>query len=237
MSIPREGTCHYEFEIRGDLLNGGGVTGRLAESVSGGAKRLVGHTPRLTAVEYQREAWQLYARVTLTATDRAHALVGQASFSVDRRFIRMLRDGDMFYMSRTSCGGVGLSVLRQDELIGAAGAITHVPLGRGQSVRLPLDLIRQAEGVFQARDSGYRMREYPIELSLAGETHITDGGRPTIGPYDVFIRHGFLRGMPGIDVCLSIERNGVCSDTAAHTSAQLLDEEGIDLRDRQDHRG
>jgi len=237
MSIPREGTCHYEFEIRGDLLNGGGVTGRLAESVSGGAKRLVGHTPRLTAVEYQREAWQLYARVTLTATDRAHALVGQASFSVDRRFIRMLRDGDMFYMSRTSCGGVGLSVLRQDELIGAAGALTHVPLGRGQSVGLPLDLIRQAEGVFQARDSGYRMREYPIELSLAGETHITDGGRPTIGPYDVFIRHGFLRGMPGIDVCLSIERNGVCSDTAAHTSAQLLDEEGIDLRDRQDHRG
>ena len=237
MSIPREGTCHYEFEIRGDLLNGGGVTGRLAESVSGGAKRLVGHTPRLTAVEYQREAWQLYARVTLTATDRAHASVGQASFSVDRRFIRMLRDGDMFYMSRTSCGGVGLSVLRQDELIGAAGALTHVPLGRGQSVGLPLDLIRQAEGVFQARDSGYRMREYPIELSLAGETHITDGGRPTIGPYDVFIRHGFLRGMPGIDVCLSIERNGVCSDTAAHTSAQLLDEEGIDLRDRQDHRG
>jgi hypothetical protein len=33
-------------------------------------------------------------------------------------------------------------------------------------------------------------------------------------------------------VCLSIERKGVCSDTAAHTSAQLLDEEGIDLRDR-----
>ena len=236
MSISREGTCHYEFEIRGDLLNGGGLTGRLAEPVSGGAKRLVGHAPMLTAVEYQREAWQLYARVTLTATDRAQALVGQASFSVDRRFVRMLRDGDMFYMSRTSCGGVGLSVLRQDELIGAAGAITHVPLGRGQSVKIPLDLIEQAESAFRTRDPRYRMREHPIEISLAGETRITDGGRPTIGPYDVFIRHGFLSGSPGTDVCLSIERKGACSDTAAHTSAQLLDEEGIDLRDRQDHR-
>jgi len=234
MTISREGTCQYEFEIRGDLLNGEGVTGRPAESVGGDAKRLVGYAPRLTAVGYQREAWQLYARVTLTATDRGHATVGRASFSVDRRFIRMLRDRDMLYMSRTSCGGVGLSVLRQGELIGAAGAVTHVPLGRGQSVGLPLDLIRQAESIFQGRDASYYMRECPIEIGLAGETRITDGGRPTIGPYDVFIRHGFLRGMPGTDVCASIERKGVCSDTAAHTSAQLLDEEGLDLADALD---
>jgi len=236
MVISTEGTCDYVFEIGGDLQNGGAVSGRLRDRVSAGEKRLVGHTPRLTSVEYQREEWQLYARVTLTATDRGHAMVGEASFSVDRRFIRMLREGDLLYMSRTPCGGVGLSVIRGDELIAAAGAITQVPLGRGESARLPGDLIRQAEAVFRSRDPKYEMRSYPLEISLAGETRIMHSGRPRMGPYDVFVRHGFLSGMPGTDECASIERKGVCSDTAAHTTAQLLDEEGIDLRDGLDHR-
>jgi hypothetical protein len=45
-----------------------------------------------------------------------------------------------------------------------------------------------------------------IELSVGGVTRILHGGRPTLGPYEVFVRHGFLRGMPGTDESLSIER-------------------------------
>lgn len=37
------------------------------------------------------------------------------------------------------------------------------------------------------------------------------------------------RGMPGRDESLSIERRGVCPDTAAHTTAQLLEAEGVEL--------
>jgi hypothetical protein len=107
MVISTEGTCDYVFEIGGDLQNGGAVSGRLRDRVGAGEKRLVGHTPRLTSVEYQREEWQLYARVTLTATDREHAMVGEASFSRGSAVHPHAARRDMLYMSRTSCGGVG----------------------------------------------------------------------------------------------------------------------------------
>jgi hypothetical protein len=228
MAIANEGTFDYVFHIDSGLEKHGEVVGRLRDPVNG--RRLVGHAPRLASVEYQLEAWQLYTRITLTPSDR-QALVGRASFSLDRRMIRMLREGDSVYVSRTAWGGLGLSVIRRGDLIGAAGAITHVPLGTGGSARLPLDLIAQAERLFRTRDAEYDMGDYPVELTLAGETRILHRGRPTMGPFDVFIRHAYEPGLPGTNECISIERRGVCSDTAAHRSAQLLDEHGLEMRD------
>jgi hypothetical protein len=73
------------------------------------------------------------------------------------------------------------------------------------------------------RAAGSRVhRDHPIELSIAGDTRIMHSGRPTMGRYDVLIRHGFIMGMPGTDACVSIERRGVCPDTAAHTTAQVV---------------
>lgn len=226
MVIAAEGTFDYRFEVVGKLA--GPIKGRLREPVGSGDRRLVGHTPVLEATEYQREPWQLYARITLTPSDRGNATVSAVSFSVERGLIRVLQRGDLLHISRTRCGGIGLSIIRDAYLVAAAGAITHVPLGADVSIRYPMDLIQQAEAIFRSRDPEYHLPDHPIEVSIAGETRILHRGR-TIGPYEIFVRHGFLLGMPGTDACASIERRGVCPETAAHTSAQLLEEERLKI--------
>jgi hypothetical protein len=50
------------------------------------------------------------------------------------------------------------------------------------------------------------MRDRPIELSVTGVTRIMHGGRRRIGPYEIFVRHDFLSGVPGIEECGSVER-------------------------------
>jgi hypothetical protein len=230
MVLSREGTFAYVFDVpdRWD----GRMQGTVCESIKAGARRLVGHTPFFQATEYQREPWQLYARITLTAADKGEALVSRVSFSVERGLVRVLRPGDLLHVSRTTCGGIGLSIVRDDRLIAAAGAITDVPLGADVCASYPADLIDQAEAILRTRDPKYRLRDRPIELSIAGETRILHSGRPRMGAYDVLVRHGFLEGLPGVDVCASIERRGVCPDTAAHTSAELLESEGLQLIER-----
>ena len=230
MVISVEGTFAYVFEV-GRTQNVP-LAGRLTKAANSDQRRLVGHAPVLDAAEYQREPWQLYSRITLTASARHDAVVASASFSVDRELIRALRAGDLLHIARTGCGGIGLSIVRGGLLVAAAGAIASVPLGSDVSVRLPMDLIEQAESIFRTRDPQYHLGDYPLQLSIEGETRIVHAGRPRIGPYDVLVRHGFRLGLPGTDACASIERRGVCPDTAAHTTAQLLESEGLQIADR-----
>ena len=225
MVMALEGTFNYTFEVVDPVRAGQKLAGRLREFVPGGAPWLVGCAPLLEAIEYQPQPWHLYARITLSASDRWNATVTSFSFSVERGLVRVLRPGDVLHISRTGCGGIGLSILRDDQLVATAGAISSVPLGVDVSVRFPHELTDQAEAIYRTRDPEYEMREHPIELSIAGETRILHGYRSRIGPYDVLVRHGFFPGIPGTNECVSIERCGVCPDTAAHTSAQLLDEE------------
>ena len=230
MTISIEGTFDYAFDISADLRTAR-TKGRQSERARAAGKRLVGHAPILSAEDYQREPWQLRTRLTLTASDRGNALVREASFSVDRELVNMLRPGDELYLARTACGGLGLSVLRKGLLIAAAGSIVDVPLGSDVTARIPLDLIRSAEQSLRSRDPQYELSDYPVELTIAGETRILHRGRPRMGPYDVLVEHGFLPGMPGDDMRASIERRGVCPDTAAHTTAQLFEEQGLQLVD------
>jgi hypothetical protein len=144
--------------------------------------------------------------------------------------IKMLRQEDALHISRTPCAGLGLSVLRDGQLVAAAGAISDVPLGPDVSIGTPGDLVREAECIFRTRDPEFQLRNCPVELRIGNVTRIIDFGRPTIGPYEILVRHGFLRGMPGTDVCVSIERVRVCPDTAAHHSAELIaKQEGVAL--------
>jgi hypothetical protein len=89
------------------------------------------------------------------------------------------------------------------------------------SVQYPRELIEQAEAIFRTRDPKYRMGSYPVELQVGAETCILHSGRPTIGDYEILVRHGFISGMPGTNECVSIERRKVCPSTAAHNSAQI----------------
>jgi hypothetical protein len=200
--------------------------GGLREPIQGGdLERLLGHAPLLQAVEYNREKWQLLSQVTLSATEKKHAIASSFSFNVDRELIAMLRANDVMHISRTYCAGLGLSILRDGELVAAAGAVIDVPLGPTVSVRHPRQLIEQAEAIFRVRDPEYHMRNYPVELRVGDVLHILHEGLPTIGDYEILVRHGHIWGIPGTDECVSIERLKVCPSTAAHHSAQLMETE------------
>jgi hypothetical protein len=77
------------------------MQGMLREPIEGDQDRLLGHAPLLQTVEYQGEKRQLPCRVTLTATDKQHAMASSFSFNVDRELIAMLRAKDVQYISCT----------------------------------------------------------------------------------------------------------------------------------------
>ena len=129
------------------------MRGFLREPLGQAPERLVGHAPILETVEYQREAWQLYSRITRSRRrEKLHASASSLSFSVDRELVAMLRENDSLNITRTPRGGFGLSVIRDGNLIAAVGAVSYVPLGPDVSVHTPGDLVAQAEKIFQRRD-------------------------------------------------------------------------------------
>jgi hypothetical protein len=175
------GTFDYRFVVA-DGSHGGTrqMQGMLREPIEGDQDRLLGHAPLLQTVEYHREKRQLLCLVTLTVTEKKHAIASSFSFNVDRELIAMLRPNDVLYISRTHCAGLGLSILRDGELVAAAGAVTCVPLGPTVSVRYPHELIEEAEAIFKARDPDYDIQNYPVEpegrrrCSLRAVTLVTD---------------------------------------------------------------
>lgn len=220
MVMSKEGTFCYVFEVPDDGARV--MHGRLAYELPPGEERLLGPTVQLEITEVQRQPWQLFATLALSSPR------GRVWFTVERGMIRVLRKGDSLYIQRGSMGGLGIWILRADFLVAAAGGVFGY-LGKDVSVGMPCDLIERAEAALREGDPKYRMHDRPVELRVGGEIRILHVGRPRIGPYDIHVRHGFIDGLPGTGASLSIERVGVCPDTAAHTTAQLLDEEGYEM--------
>jgi hypothetical protein len=133
-------------------------------------------------------------------------------------------------MSRTPCGRLGLSIIRSGRLIAAAGALSAVPLGELVRVRIPSDTVRDAERAFRKSDPKFEFPHLPVEVRLGDDVRIMFRGRPRIQSYDVWVEHGFYRGIPGTDECVAIALAGSCPDTAAIASAQLLDSDAIEIR-------
>jgi hypothetical protein len=69
----------------------------------------------------------------------------------------------------------------------------------------------------------------PIELTIEGSTRIVLGGRSRIAGHSVSVLHGFYRGTPGTDECLAVACMGLCSETSAHASTQLMSADHIEL--------
>ena len=227
--MARSGTFDYVFHVPDGPRSGTRTLKGTVREPDDPGDRLLGNAPTLEAVEYQREAWQLYSRLTLSASGLRRLSVGSFSFSVDRALIKTLRAGDVVHISRTYVAGIGFSILRGEELVAAVGAITDVPLGKDLTARHPGDLIEQVEEIFRTRDPEYKMRERPLELSSAGETRIVHRGGTRVGPYDAFVLQGFTLGHPGMDELASVERRGVAPETAALTTAQLFRTEPMEL--------
>jgi len=171
----------------------------------------------------------LRSRFLLTASDQSDSHVGAASFHVDRSIASALRFGDTLNMVRTSSGGLGISVIRERQLVVAVGSVTALPLGENVEAQIPSDLVEEAEALFWQRDPTFEMNELPVELCIDGSRHLFYGGTRRINGYEVWTVHGHLRGMPGTDECLAISRIGACSPNGANTSAMLLVSGGLEL--------
>jgi hypothetical protein len=119
-------------------------------------------------------------------------------------------------------------LVRDGELIFAAGAITHVPLGNRVRARFPSDLIEKAEKVFKKYDENFMFHEYPVEINVDGEPRILSRGSPKVGNYHMCAMHGFLWGIPGTSECIVLLSVGACHVSAAHFSTFLL-EGGLEI--------
>jgi len=216
------GTFDYTFVVPGGPRIGSrDMRGGLREPIEGEQARLLGHAP-LSNYRFPARQFAVAEPGDPDCHREKHAIASSFLFTVDRELIAMLQADDVLHISRTPCAGLGLSVLRDGELVAAAGAVTHVPLGPMVSARHPWELTQQAEAIFRARDPQYDMRNYPVELRVGDVTRILHEGRPTSGEYE----HGHIWGIPGTDECVSIERRKVCPRTAAHNSAQLMERTG-----------
>lgn len=234
MVIPICGTFDYVAIVPGDATDGlfqCGIKSRDLQAPTGDHlrdNRLVGHSPVLTIIdiglppERQKDTpWVMRSLLTLSATDR-HAQSDQFSFEVDRALTRRMLPGDQVYLGRTSCVGLGLSILRRGELILAVGAITSVPLGSGVSVKTPYDLVKQAESAFRVRDSTFNLVRLPLEVTAGGESRILEWGRRTVGAYEIYVEHGFRPGIPGTDERAAMWKKGECHEVAMRASLALM---------------
>jgi hypothetical protein len=198
--------------------------------------RLVGHSPILEILEAgitpsarisphtgQVGPRVLRSRLTLTASTRDYAQVASAAFHVDRALTMALSPHDMLCLARTSSGGLALSIIRDGQLVAAAGALSAVPLGEFVHVRTPIDIIGKAEQVFRKHDPEFEFAHMPVEIRIREQTRLLYGGRRQLDSYHVFVEHGFYRGLPGTNECVAIVMTGACPDVVAIASAQLLD--------------
>ena len=204
--------------------------------------RLVGHSPSMELLDAEplsdaaREAAsrarppaliQLprvpLSRITLEATDRTNATVRRFSFHVDRAFTSEWKPGDTVNIRKGGDGSLALSVVRGGTLIAAIGAVSQVPLGTEVQVRVPWNLVDEAEAVFRRHAPDYlQLPDIPLEVRVGSECWIGHGGGQ-IGGYEFFLVRGFLRDTPGVDHCMALWRMGACSGLAARMSAILIE--------------
>lgn len=241
MTIARYGTFDYVARVpeSGEDHAPWNVRLRTPLELTGDARmdgRLVGHSPtleisddgitpsvRMSPLTGNVGPRVLRSRLTLTTETRDYAEVESASFHVDRALTMVLRPHDRLYRARTACGGLALSIVRDDRLVAAVGAVSQVPLGQFVRVRTPSDAIREAEEVFRKHDPEFAFGHLPVEIRIGEQTRLLYGGKPQMASYGVFVGHGVYRGLPGTDECVAIWLSGNCPEVPAIASAQLLD--------------
>jgi hypothetical protein len=202
--------------------------------------RLVGRSPSLSITDagptpnpgWNGGVWLpdvLRSRITLTASERKGATLAAASFYVDKGLTSRVQQGDALHLRRTHSAGLGISIVRGGMLLAAAGAITGLPLGTDVEARCPRDSIEAAQEIFRKTDPSFWFLETPTEVRVARERRLIYRGHSRLGAYDLFAIHGDLLNFPGTDACLAIWRRKVFSESAATSTAQLLDGKAIEL--------
>jgi len=184
--IHPSGTFEYEAEFTSDSFRESDlvVHGTLIKTMD--CNRLVGPTPMI-------RFWN--DRLVLVASEQANASVRNSSFHIGNALQLAASPGDRLYVVRTGRGGIGLSLLRDKQLILAIGAVTSVPLGNGVQVT---ESSEGNDGFFGARNTWLEFQVGNEQLKLSDRT-VMD-----VGNYQIYIESCWEYGIPGTDECVSV---------------------------------
>ena len=212
--IHPSGTFEYEAEFTSDSF-------RDSETVLQGiAKntemdRLVGHSPMI-------RFWN--DRLVLVASEKLHSRLRNASFWIGDSVPLAARPGDRLHLIRTGCGGIGLSLLREERLVLAIGAARSVPLGANINVIVG----PERQKIFDARRG-----ETWLEFKIESKTLIMRNREfTTIGDYQIYIERCWEYGIPGTDECVSMcAADSAAVNVASIRSAVLLGNRDLKMTD------
>lgn len=170
-------------------------------------RRLVGLRPRL-----QVSGAQLILKAPLW--DRAQ--VRWASIDLDRATIDAWQSKDLLTLVRTSTADVGVSLIREGQLIMAIGAATATPLANVVVKHGPAwDRTARIEDLWRSVTW--------LDVSISGQTAtLSKGGSATIKNYRVSAVRCYEFGVPGSFESIAISLEGACSHEGAVRSAELL---------------
>ena len=212
MVIHSSGTFEYAasftkegFSTSDIVLHGADLSGKNDE-------RLVGLNPRI-------RFWN--DRLVLIASESRKSCMRNVSFPIGDAVKLAARPGDQLYLVRTGSGGIALSLLRQEKLILATGAITSVPLGRDiQEVRRAADVDPRGFEV----DTWLELSVQSERLILREREVLEKGG------YHIYVERCWEDGEPGTDECVSLcLADDSAMKIAAMRSAILLANGGLKM--------
>ena len=203
--IHRSGTFEYEAEFTSDSFRESDIVvyGTLMKRMD--VKRLVGPNPMI-------RFWN--DRLVLAASEESNASVRNTSFRIGNAVPLAAAPGDRLYVVRTGSGGIGLSLLRDKQLVLAVGAVTAVPLGNNMQV------IKNRKGNYPFVD----LKDTWLEFQVGNEQlKLRDRSVTDIGNYQIYVEACWENGIPGVDECVSVSvANNPSVNLASLRSAILL---------------
>ena len=169
---------------------------------------LIGPNPRVVLRPNQ---------VVLRADKRKDATTWKLSFHAGDALLMVMQPGDEIYMTRGPTSDLGLSLLRQGDLVVAVGHARSVPLGR-------VALRSTAERVSAPPWLGGQQPQGPVQFRCGSEERsIGERESGEIGDYDLYVERLEQWGFPGKTECVAISRKEVANlKIAAMRSAILL---------------
>src|SRR5262249_53384002 len=175
-------------------------------------KCLVGPSPKL-------RFWN--DRLVIVASEESNSTFRNVSVLIGDAVKSAAQAGDRLYIIRTGCGGIGLSVLRREELILAIGAIAEVPLGN--EIKVTWHPLRASWNDF-VTDTWLELRVQSHSITLR------ERETAEIEDYCIYVERKWEPGTPGTDGYVSICR-AVDSRmrVAAMRSVVLLGQRGMKL--------
>jgi hypothetical protein len=152
-------------------------------------------------------------RLVVIASQKDNSSARNVSFPIGDAVKQIAQPGDQLYLVRTGSGGIGLSLVRQENLILATGAVSRVPLGADIQTIPATDIDPLNFAIYR-----------PLELSVKGE-RLTLRPREILetGGYHIYVERCWEYGIPGTDECVSLcFTDDVAIKAAAMRSAILL---------------